>query len=225
MHYVKKNKFKDRLIADAKATGREINRAQAQVLSIDQNNIGDGKFETLPGSPSPIHTGVLRSSVFPPTSLSTPESAHESANSATRYHHRQSYPFASPVNITETEVWTDQGPGGGQQDFTVYEAAPYLFLGQMSVRGNMVDPTVQPLVLSLSIRLNGEILQPVSTQSCGMWLGAPAVHPWVEAPLFFCATRILVPADYSAVLTVRMNRGPGIAEVSEGNIAVVGFIR
>lgn len=222
MHYVKKVKPQNRLIADARSVKQELGRLQKHVLSIDQNNIGDGGFETLPGGVTEVHTGIARRSAFAPTSDSLLANGRENSGSITRYHFST---WGLPgTDISESQVWTDQRLM--KHSFTVYHTAPYLFLGQATARGLMSTPQEEPLTVSMSVRLNGDVLLPLSTQSVGQWTNPPTYpQPVFYAPLFFCATRILSPGEYDSVLTIRKNRGDGQSEISHPVHIVVGFIR
>ena len=218
MHYVLKNKIKDGLVADADSLTEEFYRAQNQLLNLDQNNIGDAEDALFPGSPVIMRTGITQTAFAGPTS----DESSEAYKSLTRWHHDSN---PSGRNITKADTWEDQTPGpgiGAEVIFKVYMTGPYLFFGFAQLRSESVEDLGNPMRASVSIRLDGQILQPPAT--VGYANTQQVGGEWIYAPVAFTASRVLFPGDHRAILSVKQDPGDNI-EVQAVSIAAIGLIR
>ena len=237
MHYVLKSKIGSNLIASARDVKNEFLRLQSRILSIDQNNIGLGSDALMPEVSGTVETGITFESFFPTSSDSSPGLAKSNSQSLTRFH-RQGFSAAmGGIAIEQGEHWTDQeGVFMASHTFQVYRPGPYLFVGSLTLSaeceylliGSPQGFEDEPLRALMSVRLDGDILEPVSSQSYGNAFkyvaGSTADERTIFMPMFFVTTRILQPGTHTSFLTVKRICGEE-AEVLYPQLLVLGLIR
>ena len=239
MHYVLKNKISHLLLAAARRVRNEFFRVQARILTIDQNNLGDGGTST--GALAPYNTGLYRGSFFPASSSSSASQARNSYGSLTRVHTDESAtsvwdptpPTGFPTGEYGSDYgWVDQTTSAflpaesSDITFTTYHTGPYLFIAQATVWGEVQDPASgeiqNPLRAGISVRVDGSILEPTSVGSYA--LNTTAVTNFIYAPLFFQGSKVLTPGAHRATVTLNNYAGVNI-DVKYNNLVVVGLLR
>lgn len=217
MHYVLKNKLKDGLVAAAEDLSDEFYRAQKQVLSVDQNNIGNGgsPLAYVPGSPAPIATGITYTAFAPPTS----GEGEVEYKSLTRWHYDRH--AGASTNVSESGVWTDQ-KGYADISFRAYRTSPYLIYGFVQLAQEVNQDSGNPLRASVSVRVDGEVLQPEHT--VGFANTQTGAGNYIYAPVLFYASKVLAPGMHRATVTVRQNAGKTL-QISNPAVAAIGLVR